>query len=72
MIALCTGTPSAKAEGDHIIATIPSGEGVVQIALTPHQAIHLNRLIGRAAISQLEQARVTAEVVPFFREVRHG
>lgn len=66
MIALCTDAPSAKLDGERVIATVPSGAGMVEIAFTPHQAIHLFRDLRSAALGCIDKAR-SATVVGFKR-----
>ena len=65
MIALATGTPTAAVEGEHVIITIPSGKGDVQIAVTPNQAIHLHRAVRNAAFDVLDDSRTSADVIRF-------
>ena len=65
MIALATGTPTAAVEGEHVIVTIPSVQGNVQIAVTPNQAIHLHRAVRNAAFDVLGDSRANADVIRF-------
>jgi hypothetical protein len=67
MSALCTGHASVRQEAEHIIATIPSGRGAIEIALSSHEARMLDALIGRTVSEALtEQNRVaSAEMLPF-------
>ena len=67
MIALATGNPSAKVEGEQIAVEIPSGKGSVTIALDPHQAMTLAVMTRRAAEEILVGARhrPTGEVIAF-------
>lgn len=66
-IYLATGDPDAKAEGDQIAVSFPSGSGVVEIALTPHQAMQLSVFVKRAVTGILDEAkhRPTGEVIAF-------
>jgi hypothetical protein len=65
-IVLATGEPRAEARGEQIIVTIPSGKDVIEIALSPHQALNLlgdTRLAIEAVFADLKQ-RANAEVIP--------
>ena len=63
MITLCTGQPTAIAEPEQVILTVPSGSSSIEIALTPHQAIYLHRSVQMAAHEALERCRPEAEII---------
>jgi hypothetical protein len=62
---LCTGSPSTTTQDDRIIVSIPSGQMIVQIALTPHQALMLATKVGRDADAFVEEARKSASLISF-------
>jgi hypothetical protein len=66
MIALCTGQPSVRHDGDRIIATIPSGNSEIEIALNYGQATRLGETIVRAARAAIyaDNVAASAEIVP--------
>jgi hypothetical protein len=69
MMTLCTGQPSVRCEREHIIATIPSGSGEVEIALSYGQATLLGECMAREAREAICSRNVaaSAEVVAFKR-----
>jgi hypothetical protein len=67
VIVLANGEPRAEAQGEQIVVTIPSGKFVIEIALSPHQALNLlgdTRHAVEAVFACLKQ-RTNAEVIPF-------
>lgn len=67
MQILATGKPRAKVIDDCIVITIPSGDDTLEIALTPHHALHLvGRTQGAMADFLSETSkRPAADVIPF-------
>jgi hypothetical protein len=52
-------------EGAFVTLSIPSGANPVEIAMTPHEAIHLARAMQLAAIGEIEASRPEADLIPF-------
>ncbi|OBX20284.1 hypothetical protein A9995_00695 [Erythrobacter sp. QSSC1-22B] len=74
MIALCTGRPVIKQDGDRIIATIPSGNGEVEIALNFGQATCLGEgmvRLAREAVSN-QNIAASAKILPLKRKTKRG
>lgn len=74
MIALCTGDPTAKVEGEQIVMSFPSGADEVQIALTLHQATYMWNSAKRTVLAALDgdgfAAPKSAEIVQFPKKRR--
>jgi hypothetical protein len=66
MIALATGTPTAKWNGAHVVLSVPSGEDTIEIALSLRDGELCYRAITEACREGFV-ARVTesARVMPF-------
>jgi hypothetical protein len=67
---LATGAPQVRQDGDRIIATIPSGNSEVEIALNYGQATRLGELMVREVRKAINADNVAAsgEIVPFKRK----
>lgn len=65
MHILPTSAPSAKLEGDRVVATIQSGPTTLEISLTPHEAMKLGHMLTRSACEPIDISRREAEVVAF-------
>lgn len=65
MIALCTGQPAAKQDGERIIVTVPSGRGWVEIAFTFAEARNLGAMLLHVAANAVVKSNraASAEVV---------
>ncbi|MCT2559236.1 hypothetical protein N0B51_09590 [Tsuneonella sp. YG55] len=58
MHILPTFAPSAKLEGDRVVATIQSGPTTLEISLSLHDALSLSHTLQRAAVEPIQAARV--------------
>ncbi|MBU1254032.1 MAG: hypothetical protein KKE69_06510 [Alphaproteobacteria bacterium] len=71
---LATGAPHVRQDGERIVATIPSGNSEIEIALNYGQATRLAetmiRLVRQAIYEDNQTA--SAEIVPFKRKQRKG
>ena len=68
MIALATGNPSAKIDGDRILVSFPSGGDKVQVSLSLNQVLNLSQVTHRTSIEALKDgfaAPREAEIAAF-------
>ncbi|MFC4293559.1 hypothetical protein ACFO0A_00645 [Novosphingobium tardum] len=76
MIALCTASPTADYDGDYVTVTVPSGKEVVQIALTPQQAILLAIAANNAGVAAFKElvagSAQSAEILRFPKQYRRN
>jgi hypothetical protein len=72
MITLCTGNPTASANPQQVIVTVPSGAGEIQIAMTPHQAIILQRAARDAAFEALDRCKPEAKIIALHKRRRRA
>jgi hypothetical protein len=72
VIALCTGDPDVKREGDQFEVEFPSGDGFVRVAISRHQLFrlaHRSQVVSYVA-NHGDQVRQSAEVMSLKRRRR--
>ncbi|MEL7728497.1 hypothetical protein AAG612_03060 [Citromicrobium bathyomarinum] len=68
MIALATGQPAFRQDGDYTILSVPSGDGApIEIAFSKNQVVYLSREAADAVQEAFSTMPIAAELIPMVR-----